>query len=106
MFQLLDSHEALKIDIYPRELIPGALDRSILVAITPTLSFPIASRPDVIASKLLWISKGSHKSRRDVRMLMRSSSAEEDRIAREYADQLGLTVLLHEVLAESDEIDA
>lgn len=26
MFQLLDSQEALKLDVYPRELIPGELD--------------------------------------------------------------------------------
>lgn len=28
MFQLFDMSEALKIDIYPRELVPGELDRS------------------------------------------------------------------------------
>ncbi len=28
LFQLLDSTEALKLDVYPREMIPGELDRS------------------------------------------------------------------------------
>jgi hypothetical protein len=105
MFQILDSQEGLKVDLYPRELVPGALDRSILIDLTADLRFPIASRPDLIASKLVWISKGSHKSRRDVKWLMRGASDEEQALTREFADGLGLTGLLDEVLAEPDEIE-
>ena len=70
MFQLLDNVEALKLDIYPRELIAGELDRSCLVEVFAGVEFPVASRADV-ASKLVWISKGSHKSRRDLRQIYR-----------------------------------
>jgi hypothetical protein len=67
MFQLLDSVESLKLDIYPRELIPGELDRSVSREVFENLELPLASCADVGASKLVWISKGSHKSRRDLR---------------------------------------
>jgi hypothetical protein len=105
MFQILDAVEGLKIDLYPRELVPGAIDRSMLVDLTAGLQFPIASRADLIAAKLVWISKGSHKSRRDIKMLMRGATDEEARMAREFAARLDLTALLDEVLAEPDEIE-
>lgn len=106
LFQVLDSKEALKVDFYPRELVPGALDRSLLIELTPNFHFPAVSRPDLVASKLVWISKGSHKSRRDVRQLMLQASDDEIRSAREFAEDLSLTKLFDEVLAEPDEIDA
>lgn len=105
MFQIIDSQEGLKVDLYPRELVPGSLDRSIVIDLTPNLPFPIASRPDLVASKLVWISKGSHKSRRDVKWLMRGATDDEQSLAREFAERLGLTDLLEEVLAEPDEIE-
>ena len=46
MFQIIDSQDCLKVDLYPRELVPGALGRSVLVELTPQLKLPIASRPD------------------------------------------------------------
>ena len=106
MFQIVDSEECLKVDFYPRELVPGTLDRSIWVDMTSTLRFPIASRPDVVVSKLVWISKGSHKSRRDVKQLMLRATDEEVQTVREFSESLSLTALLDEVLAEPDEIDA
>lgn len=106
MFQIFDSRESLKIDLYPRELVPGELDRSTQIDLTEDMAFPIASRPDLIASKLVWISKGSHKSRRDVKIMMRRATQDEASLAREFAEQLGQLELLDEVLAEPDEIDA
>jgi hypothetical protein len=106
MFQVIDTQECLKVDVYPRELVPGALDRSKYVDVTPQLRLPFASRPDVVVSKLVWIGKGSHKSRRDVRQLMLRATTEEAQTVREFAEGLGLTALLDEVLAEPDEIDA
>lgn len=104
MFQLLDKAESLKIDVYARELIPGELDRSVQHEVFADLSLPVASRADTAAAKLVWISKGSHKSRRDLRAIHRQS-AEEDRISiGQLAAELDLQDLLLEVLAESDEI--
>ena len=105
-FQLIDLDSTLKIDLYPRELVPGTLSRVVEIEIGPGLTLPVACRPDLIVSKLIWISKGSHKSRRDVRQVMQRVTEEEKPLLYELADQLSMRTLLEEVLAEPDEIDA
>ncbi len=105
LFQLLDELEALKLDIYPREMIPGELDRSEQLEIFEGLFLPVVSRVDAAASKLVWISKGSHKSRRDLRAIFRNANdAQQDQIRKTVA-RLSLTELLTEVLNESEEIE-
>ena len=79
MLQLLDNVEVLNLDIYARELIAGELDRSCLVEVFNGVELPVVSRSDAAAAKLVWISKGSHKSRRDLRQIYRSSSANMNR---------------------------
>ena len=104
MFQLFDMAEALKIDLYPREMIPGELDRSTRLEIFEGVLVPVVSRPDAAASKLAWASKGSHKSRRDLRQIVRLMPiAEREELAR-LAALLCLGELLAEILAEPDEI--
>ncbi len=104
MFQLFDSVESLKLDIYPREMIEGELSRSHEVEIFESVSLPIASRVDAAMSKLIWAGKGSHKSRRDFRQIsLRSSDSEKAKI-RKMAETLHLRDLLDEILRESDEI--
>ncbi len=105
MFQLLDEIESLKLDIYPRELIPGELDRSVSLEIFAGEFLPVVSRVDAAASKLVWISKGSHKSRRDLRSIVRNATGPQKIEIQATADRLGLAKLLTEVLGESDEID-
>ena len=105
MFQLLDGIESLKLDVYSRELIPGELDRSILENVFEGEKLPIASRPDAAISKLIWVSKGSQKSRRDFRKILDSSSAVDRETIEGLAGQLNLNTLFDEVIAESDEID-
>ncbi len=104
-FQLLDTGSSLKLDLYPRELVPGALDRAVQVEIMPGLTLPVASRPDLALSKLIWISKGSHKSRRDLRQIMLRVNEADITPIRMLADQMGLQTLLDDVLRESDEIE-
>jgi hypothetical protein len=105
-FQLIDMDLALKIDLYPKDLVPGALDRAVELEVFPQVKLPVAARPDLALSKLIWIDKGSHKSRRDLRqILLRATESEHQRV-RNLADQFAMTALLDEVLAESDEIDA
>ena len=104
MFQLLDQTEVLKLDIYPRELIPGELDRSEQVEIFEGRTLPLVSRVDAAASKLVWISRGSHKSRRDLRAIVRKASEEQRGQLESVARQLELSSLLAEVLGEADEI--
>lgn len=104
MFQLFDMTEALKIDVYPREMIPGELDRSTSLEVFEGLFLPVASRPDAAASKLAWASKGSQKSRRDLRQIVRLMPAGDQRELDRLAGLLGLRDLLAEILRETDEI--
>lgn len=62
LFQLLDERECLKLDIYPREMIPGELQRNERLEIFAGEEIPDVSFVDAAASKLIWISKGSHKA--------------------------------------------
>jgi Nucleotidyl transferase AbiEii toxin, Type IV TA system len=104
MFQLLDRVESLKLDIYAREMIPGELDRSEYIEVFEGMTLPIASRSDAAMSKLVWISKGSHKSRRDLRHIYRNANNAERDLIRALAKQFQLGSLLDEVLNEPDEL--
>ena len=105
MFQLLDLAESLKLDLYPREMIPGELDRSISTEVFAGLVLPVVSRADAALSKLVWISKGSHKSRRDLRQILRRADAVDRATVTHWAAGHGLDALLQEVLSEPDSID-
>jgi hypothetical protein len=104
-FQLFHSREALKLDLYPRELIPGELSRAVPAEVFAGVWLPIVSRVDAAGGKLVWIDAGSHKSRRDLRQIVRRCDDAERQRLTEIAVQLKLSHLLNEVLAESDEID-
>lgn len=104
MFQLFDNTEALKLDIYPRELVAGELGRSEQVEVFEGMFIPVASRVDAVVSKLVWISKGSHKSRRDLRQLVRTATDSDRKLIREFSKRLDLVSLLEQVLEESDEL--
>jgi hypothetical protein len=104
LFQLLDKTESLKLDIYPRELIPGELQRSQTMELFAGVFLPVVSRTDAAISKLIWIDKGSQRSRRDFRSIFQSSSEQQKADIRAHAATIRLTELLEEVLSESDEI--
>ena len=99
MFQLLDRREMLKLDVYPRELIEGELNRSESIEVFEGIMLPVVCRADAAASKLVWISKGSHKSRRDLRALHRNTNRSQQKEIASLAKKLGLADLLAEVLA-------
>lgn len=103
MFQLLDSVETLKLDMYPRELVPGELDRSESFELFDDLTLPVSSLPDSAASKLAWVSRGSHKGRQDVRLIYQYASDDQRSQIRDLASEMGLADLLERVLSESDE---
>ena len=105
MFQLLDDVESLKLDIYPRELVTGELQRSEQLEVFDSMLLPIVSRADAAVSKLIWISKGSHKSRRDLRRIWETCNQEEQRFISDLADSMNLSNLLTEVIESPDEID-
>ncbi len=105
LFQLLDKVETLKIDIYPRELIEGELTRSEVREVFPGLHLPVASLADAAVSKLIWVSKGSHKNRRDVRRIVSRATVTQQTRITDLASLVGLSQLLDEVLNEPDEIE-
>lgn len=104
MFQLLDTKELLKLDIYPRKLIPGELARSETAELFTGVFLPIVCRTDVALSKLIWVDKGSHRSRRDLRSIFRNCDSVQQASVRETARSLALDQLLEIVLSEPDEI--
>lgn len=104
LFQLLDSVESLKLDVYPRELIPGELERSVTAELFEGVYLPIVSRTDAALSKLIWIEKGSLRSRRDLRSIVAHCNPDQQELIRAQAIEMGLGGLLEEVLTESDEI--
>jgi len=104
LFQLLDKTESLKLAIYPRELIPGELQRSQKMELFAGVFLPVVSRTDAAISKLIWINKGSQRSRRDFRSIFRSSTEPQQVDIRVQAAEIQLSELLDEVVTESDEI--
>jgi hypothetical protein len=104
LFQLLDKTEILKLDIYPRELIPGELQRSQAMELFAGVFLPVVSRVDAAISKLIWIDKGSQRSRRDFRSVFRNCSEQQQTDIRTQATEMNLRKLFDEVLGESDEI--
>jgi hypothetical protein len=102
MFQILDIEEALKLDLYLEDAIPGELDRSVMAEVLPGLSLPIAARTDAALSKLIWAGKGSHKSRGDLRRILARATREEATLVRRGAVERNLLELLDEILHERD----
>ncbi len=105
MFQLLEPDEVVKLDIYTRCLIPGELERSVRAEIFPGMSVPLVARTDAALSKLIWISRGSHRSRRDLRWIFAGANPEELATVRVAARDMNLGELLDQTLDESDEIE-
>lgn len=103
MFQVLDIEQALKLDLYPELSIPGELDRSVMAEVLPGVTLPIAARSDAALSKLICAVKGSHKSRRDLRQILRNANPEESAIVRRKATGMGLAEQLDRVLSEPEE---
>lgn len=102
MFQVLDIEEALKLDLYPEFAIPGELARSVMAEVLPGVILPIAARGDAALSKLIWAVKGSHKSRRDLREILRNASPEESAVVRRTAASMGLVAELDRILSEPE----
>jgi hypothetical protein len=105
MFQLLEPDEVVKLDIYTRCLIPGELDRSVRAEIFAGMWVPLVARTDAALSKLVWISRGSHRSRRDLRWILAGANPEQLATVRNSARDMGVGELLDQVLGESDEIE-
>ena len=71
LFQVLDKETFIKVDFHVGEAVPGELSRSCMVEIDEGFELPMVSREDAILSKLLWIKKGSSRSREDLTAMLR-----------------------------------
>lgn len=105
MFQVLDLEQVVKLDLYVRCLIPGELDRSVPTEVFSGVTLPVAARTDAVLSKLVWIHRGSHRSRRDLRSMLAGATGDEVATVRQMATEMNLLDLLEAVLDESDEVD-
>ena len=105
MFQFLDLDLVIKLDLYPRCLIPGELDRSVRAEIFPGVVLPLVARTDAALSKLIGIAHGSDRSRRDLRRILAGASTDEVATVRRIAADMNLVRLLDDVFGERDEID-
>lgn len=101
MFQALDLNTFIKIDFHVGEAVPGELQRSIPREVFPGLTTKVVSVEDSILSKLLWIQKGSEKSRRDVVMMLRGPEAIDWTALSERAKALNIFNLLEALRLEA-----
>lgn len=98
IFQAIYIPTAIKVDFHVGAEVPGEFERSVIKEIFPGLEIPITTRVDAIISKLIWIKKGSHKSRQDVRMMYKAGSEADQLQAQKQAAAMGLSGILEEVL--------
>jgi hypothetical protein len=68
------------------------------------ITLPVVSQIDAALSKLIWVDKGSHRSRRDLRSIFKNCEPTTQTLIREQAHAMSLTNVLDQVLSESDEI--
>lgn len=101
MFQALDRQTGIKVDFHVGEDVPGELGRSVVLELFPGTAVPVVSREDALLSKLLWIRKGSHKSRRDAMMMVRRGHWADWSLVAQRAAALGVGDLLEEIRAEA-----
>ena len=102
LFQAIDEASFLKIDFHVGEKIPGELARSRRREVVPGVTAPLVSKEDAILSKLLWIQLGSgHKSRHDVKVMLKRPEELDRAVLEERAATLGLGDLLAEIEGDS-----
>lgn len=103
IFQALHEETMIKVDFHTGEAIQGELDRSKSEEILPGLVVSLVTKEDAILSKLIWISKGSDKSRHDVKAMLKRSSKTDFDYLNTQARKLGVEHLLQELSARLDE---
>ena len=102
IFQALHEETMIKVDFHVGEAIKGELSRSKREEILSEVFVPLVSREDAILSKLLWISKGSSKSRHDVRGMLSRSGEIDFEYLNTQASELGVNGIFEELKAEAN----
>lgn len=103
MFQLLDRITFFKVDLHVGEDVPGELERTVAAELLPGLTVPVVSKEDAILSKLLWATRGSDKSRRDIVSMLRRPGPLQVARLDQFAVSLGVAGLLDELRREASQ---
>ena len=103
LFQLLDLDTMVKIDFHVGEAIPGELSRSREETVLGGATIPLPTPEDTILSKLLWLKKGSFKSREDVIGILSIQKHLDFAYLSEMSRSLGVEDLFIEVRREAEE---
>jgi hypothetical protein len=102
VFQALDKETLIKIDFHVGEAVPGELGRTVWLKFSGEEEYPVVSKEDALLSKLLWIEKGSHKSRADVIGMLLASEPFDKAFVRSMAAELGVEKLFDRLNREAD----
>ncbi|MGH7132498.1 MAG: hypothetical protein ACREJO_11185 [Phycisphaerales bacterium] len=101
-FQVFHNESATKLDVYVRELLPGQFDRAVRREFLPGRQAVYVSPEDSLASKLYWISEGSHRSRKDVLGILANTKKLNQELLERLADSLNVRPILRELQAEAN----
>lgn len=102
IFQAIDNDTLVKVDFHIGEAIPGEFERIRRVQLFSSGSeYPVVSKEDAILSKLLWIQKGSHKSRADVVAMLIAPDTFDLKFVRGMAEDLGVKSIFDELWSEA-----
>lgn len=102
IFQALHEETMIKVDFHVGEAISGELDRSHSEEILAGVVVPLVSKEDAILSKLIWIKKGSNKSRHDVKAVLKRSGEIDFDYLNSKATELSVESILKELSTELD----
>lgn len=100
LFQALHEETMIKVDFHVGEMIEGELDRSQEEEILFGVTLPLVSKEDAILSKLIWLRRGSQKSRKDILMMLKRRGKIDFDYLNGQATTLEVQDLLNELRAE------
>jgi len=100
IFQALHEDTMIKVDFHVGEAIEGELERSQSEEVLPGVLVPLVSKEDAILSKLIWVSKGSYKSKQDIKMMLKRRGDIDLTYLGNQAAKLGVQNILSELRAE------
>ena len=64
------------------------------------ITVPLVSKEDAILSKLIWVSRGSHKSHQDIKMMLKRSGKIDLGYLKVAAVKLRVDAILNEITTE------
>jgi len=105
IFQGLHKKSIIKVDFHVGEAIPGELERSQSEEIFQGVIAPLVSKEDAILSKLIWVNKGSHKARQDIKMMLRDSGIIDHEYLNRQVNKFAVKDILDELVSEIEKED-